>query len=264
MSYRPVCCSYSLKIACLLLILVLRLPFNGAFAQGPAGAGTVTRQLPDSPQPKTESTEGAPAKFIGYVTNRSLIFPDIATSPGPLGTGGKFELFVNQSISPAYIMAAAVGAAFSQARNVPEAYGQGWGAYGNRFGEDMARASSDSFFSTFVFASMLHQDPRFFPQSDPSILGSVKYSLKRLVITRNDAGYDVVNTSGLLGPFAAEGLANAYLPASEQTVGNTMERVATDFGWRFAGNMFRNYWPKLFRSLGLSRLKVVPDPANSH
>jgi hypothetical protein len=92
----------------------------------------------------------------------------------------------------------------------------------------------------------------------------VKYSAQRLVIIRNDHGNDVVNTSGLLGPFAAEGLANAYLPASEQTAGKSLERVGTDFAWRFAGNMFKDYWPKIFHDLGLNRLKVVPDPANSH
>ena len=62
----------------------------------------------------------------------------------------------------------------------------------------------------------------------------------------------------------AEGLANAYLPASEQTAGKSLERVGTDFAWRFAGNMFKNYWPKVFTSLGLNRLKVVPDPSNMH
>ncbi|HEY1468087.1 MAG TPA: hypothetical protein VGF61_03520 [Candidatus Acidoferrum sp.] len=266
MSSQPVSRSYALKIACLLLALALRLSGGAAFAQAPAGAGTGAKPLPDSPAPKSEAavTTGTTPKFIGYITNRSLVFPDIATSPGPLGTGGKFKLFVNQSISPAYILAAGISSAVNQARNVPAAYGQGWDAYGDRVGEDMARASSNSFFATFLFASMFRQDPRFFPQSDPSLWGSVKYSAQRLVIIRNDAGSDVVNTSGLLGPFAAEGLANAYLPASEQTAGKSLERVGTDFAWRFAGNMFKNYWPKVFHSLGLNRLKVVPDPANIH
>jgi hypothetical protein len=258
--------SFPLRIVCLFIVLVLRPHGDGVFAQAPAGAGSGNQQLPESPQPKTEApnTVGTTTKFIGYMTNRSLVFPDIATNPGPLGTGGKFKIFVNQSISPAYILAAGVSAAVNQARNVPSAYGQGWDAYGGRFGANMARASSNSFFGNFLFASMFHQDPRFFPQNNPSFWGSVKYSAQRLVITRNDAGDDVVNTSGLLGPFAAEGLANAYLPVSEQTAGKSLERVGTDFAWRFAGNMFKNYWPKIFHDLGLNRLKVVPDPANTH
>jgi hypothetical protein len=259
--------SYPLRIICFLLVVALHLSGSSAFAQAPAGAGTGSQPLPDSPQPKSDSSGavvGTTEKFVGYMTNRSLVFPDIATNPGPLGAGGKFKVFVNQSISPAYVLAAAASAAVDQARNVPSAWGQGWDAYGDRFGSDMARASSNSFFATFLFATMFHQDPRFFPQNDPSFWSSVKYSAQRLVITRNDQGSNVVNTSGLLGPFAAEGLANAYLPASEQTAGKSLERVGTDFAWRFAGNMFKDYWPKIFRDLGLNRLKIVPDPATSH
>jgi len=249
---------------CLLFALLL-LPSGNTHAQKPAGAGSGNTTLPDSPQPKQETAPsgavGTTAKVIGYMTNRSLVFPDIATSSRPLTAGSKFKLFINESISPAYVIAAASSAGISQARNVPSAYGQGWDAYGGRFGAAMGRASSNSFFATFLFATALHQDPRFYPEINPSFWGAVKYSTKRLVITRNDAGDSVVNASGLLGPFAAEGLANAYLPVSEQTAGKSLERVGIDFAWRFAGNMFKDYWPKIFHDLGLNRLKVVPDPS---
>ena len=232
-------------------------------AQGPVGAGTGSTSLPDSPQPKQEgtpsSTQDTTKGFIGYLSNRSIVFPDIASSPGPMTTGEKFKLFVNQSISPPYLIESGISAAYSQARDVPSYYGQGWGAYGGRFGSSIARASSNSFFSTFVLASVLHQDPRFFPQSHPTLWGSVKYSARRIVISRNDAGEEVINTSGLLGPLAAEGLANVYLPTSEQTAARTFERYGTDTAWKFAANMFKNYWPTIFHRLQLNRLKVVPS-----
>jgi len=231
-------------------------------AQQPAVAST--QSSPDSSSPQQQaapgSNEGRTARFIGYATNPSTFFPDIATSPGPLTTGGKFKLFVNQSISPPYVLEAASSAAFDQARNVPRGYGQGWDAYGSRFGANMARASSSSFFGTFLFASLLHEDPRFFPESKPSVWRSLKYSTQRIVITRNDSGKDVFNTSGLLGPLASEGLANVYLPSSEQTVGKTFTRFAADLAWRVGGNMFKDYWPTFFRNMGLNRLKVIPDP----
>jgi hypothetical protein len=232
-------------------------------AQGPVGAGTERTSLPDSPQPKQQgtpsSTQDTTRGFIGYLSNRSIVFPDIASSPGPLTTGGKFKLFVNQSISPPYLIVAGISAAYSQARDVPSTYGQGWDAYGGRYGASIARASSNSFFSTFVFASVFHHDPRFFPQSHPTFWGSVKYSAQRVVISRNDAGKEVINTSGLLGPLAAEGLANVYLPASEQTAAKTFERYGTDTAWKFAANMFKNYWPTIFHRLQLNRLKVIPN-----
>ncbi len=226
-----------------------------------AHAQTSRDSLPTQQQAPNTS-EGATARFVGYATNPSTFFPDIATSPGPLTTGSKFKLFVNQSISPPYILTAALGAAFDQARNVPEGYGQGWNAYGSRFGANMARSTSSSFFGTFLLASLLHEDPRFFPGSKPSLWRSFKYSAQRIVITRNDSGRDVFNTSGLLGPLASEGLANAYLPSSEQTVGKTFTRFAVDLAWRVGGNMFKDYWPTFFRNMGLNRLKVIPDPVS--
>jgi len=234
-------------------------------AQQPAAPSIQTSPGPSpTQQQSTPSTaEGPAARFVGYATNPSIFFPDIATSPGPLTTTGKFKLFVNQSISPPYILESAFSAAFNQARNVPKDYGQGWDAYGSRFGSSMARSSSSSFFGTFLLPSLLHQDPRFFPESKPTFWRSLKYSTQRIVITRNDSGRDVFNTSGLLGPLASEGLANVYLPSSERTVGKTLTRFATDLAWRVGGNMFKNYWPTFFRNMGLNRLKVIPDPGKS-
>jgi hypothetical protein len=239
-----------------------------SFAQAPAGAGTGTTSLPDSPQPKpqgaTNPAMDTTTRFIGYVTNKSVVFPDIATSEGPLSTGQKFRLFVNQGISPPYIIAPAVSAAYDQARNSPKAYGQGWSAYGDRFGADVARAVSNSFFTSFLLASTLHQDPRFFPQSHPTIWGSMKYSAERLFVTRTDSGRDTFNTSGILGTGMSEALANSYLPVSEQTLGKNAERIGVDLAWKFGANMFKNYWPTLFHTMGLTRLKVIPDPASQN
>jgi len=247
--------SASLWVLCLGLGFTLNLE-----AQDSAPATQSSPEKSVSQESRPSSPTETVSAFIGYVSNGSFVFPDIATSPGPLTTGGKFKLFVNQSISPPYIFVAATGAAFDQARNVPKDLGQGWGAYGSRFGASMARSSSSSFFESFLLASWLHQDPRFFPQSKPTFWGSLKYSTQRIVITRNDAGKNVFNTSGLLGSLASEGLAAAYLPPSEQTVGKTLTRFAADLGWRVGGNMFKNYWPTFFHNMGLNRLRVIPDP----
>jgi len=238
---------------------------SGARGQQPAGAGSGAKSttLPDSPQAKPEdqdSSTGVTSKVVGYVTNRSFFFPDIATTPGPLKSSEKFKLFVNESISPASFVISATSGAYGQARNEPAADGQGAEGLGRRIGSSLARGASNSLFGTFIAASVLHQDPRFFPQVHPTLWGSVKYSLERIVVTRNDRGNEVFNVSGLIGPLAGETLANVYLPHSEQTGAQTAQRYGTDLAWRFAGNIFKNYWPTLFHDLGLNRLKVVPVP----
>jgi len=238
------------------------------YGQQPAGAGGSPSESskPDSPKPKEEASsnrnEGT-ARFIGYATSGSIVFPDIATSPFPLSAGGKFKVFVNQAISPAYIFASALSAAKNQATNSPSAPGQGWDAYGTRYGYSIARASSQAFFGNFVFASILHEDPRFFPESHPSFGRAIKYSVKRLFVTRSDSGNDVFNASGFLGPLAAEALSNAYYPVHEQTGARTMERYGSDIAWKLGGNMFKEYWPTVFRGMHLKAIKVVPNPDRS-
>jgi hypothetical protein len=240
---------------------------GNAAAQQPAGAGAGSQSLPDSPQPKQQPSATAPeqgsGKLVGYMTKRSLFFPDIAASPHPLSTGGKFELFVDESISPETVLVSSISAGFEQWRDTPPGYGLGAEGYGKRFGSYMATNASSSFFGTFLGASLLHQDPRFFPQTHPTFWSSIKYSARRLVVTRSDSGNDVFNASGLIGPLAGETLANTYLPKTEQTGAKTGERYGIDLAWKFAGNMFKNYWPTIFRDMGLNHLGVIPKPASS-
>jgi len=250
--------------AFLLVVACLISPPRTLAQASPAAAGSDATSLPNAPEPKPQTTENptleVTSRVVGYATNKSIVFPDIATREGPLSPSEKFRLFINESISPPYIISPAMAAGFNQAKNVPAGYGQDWSGYGCRFGEELARASSNAFFGSFVLPSVLHQDPRFFPQLHPSLWGSVRYSARRIFITRTDSGIDTFNTSGIAGTIAAEALANSYLPDSERSASKSASRFGTDLAWRFAANMFKNYWPTMFRDMGLNRLKVIPDP----
>jgi hypothetical protein len=235
--------------------------FNGAMAQKSG-----TDSLPDAPsqsqqssqtqQPATTPKAANPiqgsVEVVRLLQKKSLVFPDLATSQGPLTSWQKFKLAANNSVSLSTIAAAAAGAGVSQARDTPSGYHQGWEGYGKRFGADMARAASDNMFGTFLLASALHQDPRFYVRENLSFKQTVEYSAVRLVFTRSDSGERVVNYSGLIGPLMGEGLANAYYPDENRTVGGTFTRYASDLGWRFAGNMLRQYWPTINRRLRLA------------
>ncbi len=113
----------------------------------------------------------------------------------------------------------------------------------------MARHASSDFFGTFLLASALHQDPRFFPQRKPTFRSSAKYAIGRVFVTRNDDGKNVANWSQLLGMLLSESLANAYWPEEDRTAGATFRRFGIGLGTRAASNMFRNYWPSIFKNL---------------
>jgi len=228
-----------------------------------ACAAVVPVRAQDSPKPADQSGQenkksgaGAviakPAETVGLLDEKSILFPDIAASTKPLSAGEKFELFVDNSISLHTIFWSAAGSAVSQADNSPTGWGQGWDAYGKRFGSSMARNASGEFFGTFILSSAMHYDPRFFPDRDPTFGQAIATSLKRVFVTRSDAGKEVFDFPGLMGPLLGEGLANVYWPDRNRTVGDTFMRYGIDIATKAGGNLLREYWPVVYRKFSHS------------
>jgi hypothetical protein len=236
-----------------LAVLILTLAPVAAAQQDPK-----PKDLPDAPAPKQES---APQKrqntfntTFEVLSRRSVFFPNIATSAGPLSTRQKFELFADESVAPSRFLGSAAGAGISQARNSLSGYGQELGGYGKRFGSSMATAASNNFFGTFLISSILHRDPRYFVTLHGGPVHRIGYALTRNVVSRTDEGKDAANWAGMLGPLLAESLANSYLPVKEQTAGRTFQRYGIRIGLNTASNALREYWPTIFRNLRLTKI----------
>ncbi len=219
-------------------------------AEPPPDAPSPTQPPPAPSQPANPIQSSV--VLFKLLQRKSLVFPDLATNQQRLSSWDKFKLAANNSVALSTIGGAMLGSAYGQAVNSPSGYHQGWEGYGKRFGADMARAASDNLFSNFLLASALHQDPRFFVKKNLSFGQSVKYAALRVVFTQTDAGQKQVNYSGLIGPAMGEGLANAYYPEENRTAGSTLTRYASDLGWKFGGNMLRQYWPTINRKLRLA------------
>jgi hypothetical protein len=234
----------------------------GAAQQDPSGA------LPDPPSRSAQSPQTTKEKnpiqggvaLVQVLERKSLVFPDLATTKGTLSPWDKFKLAANNSIAVSTIGAALVGAAYGQAVDSPEGYGQGGEGYAKRFGANMARAASDNMFGTFLIASVMHEDPRFYVKTGLSFCQSVKYAAVRVVKTRSDDGQPVTNFAGLLGPLAGEALANTYYPEGSRGVSDTFIRYSADLGWRFAGNLLKQYWPDINKKLRLTPAAPEPNP----
>ena len=234
-------------------------------------AAMAIAQTTDASKPQDQGTQKSsggsamvtkPAGAVTLLDEKSIIFPDIAASNEPLSPSQKFELFVDNSISVHTILYVGIGSAISQADNSPTGFGQGWDAYGKRFGSGMARNTSAEFFGTFLLSSAMHYDPRFFPDRNPSFGQAVGHSLKRIFITHRDSGGEVVDLPGLTGPLLAEGLANVYWPDRNRTVGDTFMRYGIDIAAQAGGNLLREYWPVVYHKLShtTSSRKMLREP----
>ncbi len=82
------------------------------------------------------------------------------------------------------------------------------------------------------------------------------------MVIRTDAGSETFNWPGTLGPLAAEGLANTYLPDSERTVEKTFERYGIRLAFSAGNNLLKEYWPTIFKKLRIDRVApgLQPDP----
>jgi len=229
----------------------------GTAATAAAQQAPKPQDLPDAPAPKQRTPpqkhQNTLNTTIVVLSRRSIFFPNIATSVGPLSTKQKFELFADESVAPSRFLSSAAGAGIGQARNSLDGYGQGAEGYGKRFGSSMATAASNNFFGTFVISSMLRRDPRYFLTLHGGVGHRVGYALSRIVLSRNDDGKEGANWPGMIAPLLAESLANSYLPDKERTAGRTFQRYGWRIGLNTASNALREYWPTIFRNLRITR-----------
>lgn len=225
------------------------------------------KDLPEAPAPKQQQArqkhDNAFRTTVEVLGRRSIFFPDLATSHGPLDTKQKLELFAGKSVAPSRFLSSAAGAGIRQALDSLPEFGQGMSGYGKRLGSSMATGASSEFFGTFLFASLMHRDPRYFVSLRGSPWRRIGYGVSRLVVTRTDGGTEGANWPGILGPLFAESLANSYLPVKEQTAGRTFSRYGIRLGFTAGSNIVKEYWPTIFRSLRIAKIAPGLNPNSS-
>lgn len=214
-------------------------------------SSTVQSQTLDNPEvietlPPPPGTVPVPlndSRILGVIPNFQTV-EDPSLKVAPLTAGQKFQLFYKESIDPYTIATSALGAAKSQIGNGFPKYGEGWGPYGQRFGAAMADETSQNFFSDFMLASLLHQDPRYFRKGPGSgFFVRVVYAVSRVAITRSDSGHERVNWSALIGTPMGIALSNAYYPRGSVDGSVMVSRLGTSFLGNALGNLLPEFWP---------------------
>ena len=240
-----------------------------ARAEDPAAAATVTSPDPQNqgqPTPAADQKKRPQGGQAQVMTTKSIFFPDLAYSVKPLSPGEKFKLSLLNSVSPGAFFGSAFGAGIAQAADSPTGYGQGAEGYGKRFGSSLATNAANNLLGTFLLASIAHHDPRFFVEGDGSLGQSLKFGIKRVVVTRTDSGKPAFNWDGLLSPLLASAFANAYQPDAERTAGKTFERYGYSIATIAGINVLKEFWPTITRKIlvpiGMGGLGSKPANTN--
>jgi hypothetical protein len=206
--------------------------------------------------PATHSVPLNEARILKVIPDYQTV-EDTTHPIAPMTAAEKWRLGLREAVDPFNIVNAAIAGAFSQYHNQTPSYGEGWPNYGKRFGAAVADFGSQSFLSAGVFATLLHQDPRYFRKGPSAgIMRRTLYSVTRLVICRNDAGHPVFNAANFLGMSVGIAASNLYYPSASRTGTVMAGRFETSLFGGVTGNLLSEFWPDLQRKFFRKKPKI--------
>ena len=232
-----------MKLVCSLICVLMTVPL--AFAQQSSHPDVPTTAVPSTSQSN---------------------LPDAPSAYEPLSAHQKFNLFLQRTYSPYTFASAAAEATWGQIWAQWPEYGGGMQGWGKRFGATLADTESRRFIQTFLLSTVLHQDPRYFYSQKKGFFPRGWYAATRVLVTREDDGYNAFNASEFLGALFTSSLQNAYYPRHERSLGDTMNRFGGALGSDATSNILREFWPdirRIFRKHEPERVRKIEEKVTS-
>jgi hypothetical protein len=186
-----------------------------------------------------------PAFYVSYLRDAA-----------PLTSKQKLSLALHDTLDWTSFVGTSVGAGIEQASNAFPGYGQGAAGYGKRWGALFADARSTDLLSHYVFASLLHQDPRYFYQGTGTEKSRLYHAISSAFVARSDSGKSMPNYSYLLGDLFAGALSNAYFPDRNRGANLVFTNTAIGIAGRVGQGIIQEF-------LGKRWTKNIPDSSSS-
>jgi len=225
------------------------------------------QEKPESPTPKSSSTESSSKsagatddagedkqakeardevpKRIFWVIPNFMTANDQPENRGPLTTKQKYSIAWHQFADASAHFGNLLQAAISQAADGIPHYGQGWGAFGERFLAQEGDQFTGSFLIYGVLPQLLHQDPRYFRKGRGSALSRVGYAASRVLIARKDNGARVFNASQVFGQLGQAGISLTYYPHQDRDVKGLFLGWAVNQTYNIGWNQLKEFTPDL-------------------
>ena len=165
----------------------------------------------------------------------------------PLSTKQKYELFFRSASDPWPFVLTFVGAGIDQAQNSFPEYGQGVEGFAKRWGAGYTDYFTGNLLGNAVLASMLKEDPRYFQKGTGSFASRALWAAGGTVWCKRDSGSWGPNYANVVGNLMGAAVSNLYYPASDRTVGETLERGFTVTAQAIIGSEVIEFWPDMVR-----------------
>jgi hypothetical protein len=209
-----------------------------------------------------EARDDVPKRIFWIIPN-FMTANDQPENQGPLTTKQKYNIAWHQFADESAHFGNVLQAGISQAVNGIPHYGEGWGAFGERFLAQEGDQLTGSFLIYGVLPQLLHQDPRYFRKGSGSPLSRIGYAVTRVVIARTDNGNRVFNASQVFGQLGQAGISLTYYPREDRDVRGLFVGWAVNQGYNIGWNQLKEFTPDLGaymkRRSQRKRLKKLQD-----
>jgi hypothetical protein len=152
-------------------------------------------------------------RLLGALPN---FYVSYVRDAAPLTSRQKFSLAVHETFDWTAFAGASLAAAIDQSTSAHPGFGDGASGYAKRWAATFADNRTGDLLSHYAFASLLHQDPRYFYQGTGSAQSRLLHALSSAFVARSDHGTLMPNYAYMLGNISAAGLSNVYYPGHER------------------------------------------------
>jgi hypothetical protein len=192
-------------------------------------------------------------RFLGVMPNFYVSYvPDAA----PLTSRQKFTLAAHESFDWTAFAGASIAAAIDQSTSAHPGFGDGASGYAKRWAASFVDNRTGDLLSHYVFASLLHQDPRYFYQGTGTTQSRLVHALGSAFVARSDRGTLMPNYAYMLGNVGAAALSNMYYPKRERGASLVFSNIGMGLAGRAAKAVTQEFISKRLT-------KHVPRPPAS-
>lgn len=197
-------------------------------------------------------------RLLGIAPN---FYVSYEKDPAPMTSKQKLSLAAHDTLDWTSFIGVTASAGIQQATDAHKGYGQGIAGYAKRWGAQFADGRSSDFFDHYVFASLFHQDPRYFYQGTGTTKSRLFHAVSSAFVARSDSGKTMPNYSYLLGTMCSGALSNAYYPAADRGASLVFVTAGIGIAGRAGGYVLQEFLGKRLTKSAPKSPPLAPAPS---
>ena len=164
--------------------------------------------------------------------------------PSRLTEKKRFQLYVVSTAGPVPLLGEAAGAGIGQWENSPKEWGQGGGAYEERFESNLAYNGVRQTI-TYGTSIVFHEDNRYFASRKHGFWARTGYAILSTVTARHPDGRQTFSVSSVTGVVGASAISSIWGPPSWKGIENISHNASISFAATAGFNIVREFLPDL-------------------